>query len=81
MTMLQLRAISKALRRLDIEHGVIAAGYPETTAAVQVASVMTVVPVGNVCSDILVVQPTQDRQSQRLADGLDGARDGRILLQ
>jgi hypothetical protein len=39
------------------------------------------VPVGNSRSNVLVVQPAQDRYSQRLADGLDGAWDRRILLQ
>src|SRR5262245_46397670 len=39
------------------------------------------VPVGNSRSDILVVQPAQDRQSQRLTNSLDGARDRGVLLQ
>lgn len=36
-----LEQTSKALTKLGIRHGVIAAGYPETRARVQVASVMT----------------------------------------
>ena len=39
------------------------------------------VPVGNSRSDILVVQPAQDRQSQRLTDSLDGARHRGVFLQ
>jgi hypothetical protein len=39
------------------------------------------VPVGNSRSDILVMQPAQNRHGQRLTDSLDGARDRRILLQ
>ena len=31
--------------------------------------------------DILVVQPAQDRQRQNVADGLDGTRYRRILVQ
>jgi putative ABC transport system substrate-binding protein len=36
------------------------------------------VPVGNSRSDILVMEAAQNGQGQRLADGLDGARDWRI---
>ena len=39
-----------------------------------------VVPVGNSRSDVLMVQPTQDRDGQRLTNGLDGAGDRRVLL-
>jgi hypothetical protein len=44
-------------------------------------AILTPVPVGNSRSDILVVQPTQDGDGQRLTDGLDGAGDRRVLLQ
>jgi hypothetical protein len=37
--------------------------------------------VGNSGSNILVVEPTQDRHGQGLTDGLDRARDRRVLLQ
>jgi hypothetical protein len=40
-----------------------------------------IVPVGNSRSDILVMQPAEHRHGERLTDGLDGARDRRILLQ
>src|SRR6266436_8444582 len=35
--------------------------------------------VGNSCSDILVVQAAQDGHRERLTDGLDGARNRRVL--
>jgi len=37
--------------------------------------------VGNSCSDVLVVQAAQDGHRERLTDGLDGARNRRVLLQ
>jgi hypothetical protein len=37
--------------------------------------------VGNSCSDILVVQAAQDGHGECLTDGLDGARNRRVLLQ
>ena len=37
--------------------------------------------VGNSGSNILVVEPTQDRHGQGLTDGLDRARDRRVFLQ
>ena len=40
-----------------------------------------IVPVGNLRSNILVVEPAQDRHGQGLTDGLDRARDRRVLLQ
>ena len=41
---------------------------------------VTVVPVGNSRSDILVVQAAQNWHGQRLTDGLDGAGDRCVLL-
>jgi Transposase DNA-binding len=43
--------------------------------------VLVVVPVANLLSDVLVMQPAQNRHGQRLADGVDSARDRCILLQ
>jgi hypothetical protein len=40
-----------------------------------------VVLVGNSGSNILVVEPTQDRHGQGLTDGLDRTWDRRVLLQ
>src|SRR5262245_15662220 len=37
--------------------------------------------IGNSRSDILMVQSAQNWHGQRLTDGLDGARDRRVLLQ
>jgi hypothetical protein len=41
----------------------------------------TVVPVGNLRSEILVVQSAQNWHRQRAADSLDGTRDRRVLVQ
>ena len=37
--------------------------------------------VGNLRSEILVVQSAQNRHRQREADSLDGTRDRRVLVQ
>jgi hypothetical protein len=37
--------------------------------------------VGNLRSEILVVQSTQNRHRQRETDSLDGTRDRRVLVQ
>ena len=42
---------------------------------------VAVVPVGNLRSDIMVVQPAQDGHCQRLTDRLSGAGKRRVLLQ
>jgi hypothetical protein len=39
------------------------------------------VPVGNLRSEILVVQSAQNWHRQRAADSLDGTRDRRVLVQ
>src|SRR5262245_49780698 len=39
------------------------------------------VPVGNLRSNILVVESAQNRHGERLTNRLDGARDRRVLLQ
>jgi hypothetical protein len=39
------------------------------------------VPVGNLCSEILVMQPAQNWDRQRATDSLDGTRDRRVLAQ
>jgi hypothetical protein len=39
------------------------------------------VPVGNLRSEILVVQSAQNWHRQRATDSLDGARDRRVLVQ
>ena len=39
------------------------------------------VPVGNLRSEILVVQSAQNRHRQRETDSLDGTRDRRVLVQ
>jgi len=38
------------------------------------------VPVGNLRSEILVVQSAQNRHRQRETDSLDGTRDRRVLV-
>jgi hypothetical protein len=38
-------------------------------------------PVGNLRSEILVVQSAQNWHRQRAADSLDGTRDRRVLVQ
>ena len=42
---------------------------------------LTPVLVGNLRSEILVVQPTQNRHRQRETHSLDGTRDRRVLVQ
>jgi hypothetical protein len=39
------------------------------------------VPVGNLRSEILVVQSAQNWHRQRVTDSLDGTRDRRVLVQ
>ena len=39
------------------------------------------VPVGNLRSEILVMQPAQNWDRQRATDSLDGTRDRRVLVQ
>jgi cyclophilin family peptidyl-prolyl cis-trans isomerase len=41
----------------------------------------TVAPVGNLCSEILMVQPAQNWHRQRATDSLDARWDRRVLLQ
>jgi len=41
----------------------------------------SVVPVGNLRPEILMVQSTQNWHRQRATDGLDGTRDRRVLVQ
>src|SRR5215467_274146 len=41
----------------------------------------TIVPVGNLRSEILVVQSIQSWHRQRATDSLDGTRDRRVLVQ
>jgi tripartite-type tricarboxylate transporter receptor subunit TctC len=41
----------------------------------------TGVPVGNLRSEILVVQSAQNWHRQRATDSLDGTRDRRVLVQ
>ena len=59
----------------EIEGAVVSltTSYPNLTELI-------VVPVGNSRSDVLMVQPTQDRDGPRLTNGLDGAGDRRVLL-
>ena len=56
-------------------------GVGATRLPTAIASPPTAVLVGNSGSNILVVEPTQDRHGQGLTDGLDRARDRRVLLQ
>jgi|SRR6516165_3467131 hypothetical protein len=42
---------------------------------------LAAVLVGNLRSEILVVQSTQNRHRQRETDSLDGTRDRRVLVQ
>ena len=51
-----------------------------TVSLSKVTGKLGVVPVGKSRSDILVMQPTQDRHGERLTDGLHGAGDRRVLL-
>src|SRR5262245_48629755 len=44
-------------------------------------TISAIVPVGNLRSEILVVQSTQNRHRQRATDSLDGTRDRRVLVQ
>src|SRR5258708_9835347 len=46
-----------------------------------VAVAAPVVPVGNLRSEILVVQSAQNWHRQRATDGLNGTRDRRVLVQ
>jgi putative tryptophan/tyrosine transport system substrate-binding protein len=41
----------------------------------------TPVPVGNLCSEILVMQSAQNWHRQRATHGLNGTRDWRVLVQ
>ena len=45
------------------------------------AKIISAVPVGNLRSEILVVQSAQNWHRQRATDGLDSTRDRRVLLQ
>ena len=47
----------------------------------KIRQIQEVVPIGNSSPDILVMEAAQDRQGQRLADGLDGAQDRRVFPQ
>jgi hypothetical protein len=44
-------------------------------------SMPTAVPIGNLRSEILVVQSAQNWHGQRATDSLDGTRDRRVLVQ
>jgi DNA invertase Pin-like site-specific DNA recombinase len=46
-----------------------------------ILTVMGGVPVGNLRSDILVMQPAQNRHRQRATDSLDATWDRRVLVQ
>jgi transposase len=78
-------ATSDEVKELRREAGalkeVVAAGPGATDQSSFDRPIARGVPVGNSCSDISVVEPTQDGHGHRLTDGLNGSWDRRVLHQ
>jgi hypothetical protein len=60
---------------------VCASGATDGAKCATPGTAATGVPVGNLRSEILVVQPAQNWHRQRATDGLDGTRDRCVLVQ
>jgi hypothetical protein len=66
---------------LEQSDGVICRDRTKRLQIVLKARIATAVLVGNLRSEILVVQSAQNRHRQRETDSLDGTRHRRVLVQ